>query len=165
MAQQSHQLFELFKADHRQVEKLIKQISSQSQHQHQEQFTTLRTLLSAHMQVEEKFFYPKLQPIKDMKALVEDALDEHQEARDYLGQLQKMSMDAEEWQETFAKMHEGLSHHIEDEEQEIFPKCTEFLKDQDLADIARKCVQEKEKILSRPEPAKAKKSPRKEAHI
>ncbi|GAB7025509.1 hemerythrin domain-containing protein [Geotalea toluenoxydans] len=149
MAQQSHQFFELLKNDHRRAEQLMQQVSAASREQRQEPFITLRNELQAHFQIEEKFFYPKLLPIQDMKALVEDALDEHQEAKDLLSQLERIGFAAKDWQETFSELEDGIRHHHEDEEQEIFPKCTQFLKDQELTDMARKSVQEKEHFLTR----------------
>jgi iron-sulfur cluster repair protein YtfE (RIC family) len=170
MAQQSHQFFELLKKDHRRAEELIQQISASSRQQRQMPFTTLQRELQAHFRIEEKFFYPKLLPINDMKALVEDALDEHEEAKDLLSRLERLSFESTDWDETFENLKEGISHHIQDEEQEIFPRCTQFLKDQDLTDMARKSVQEKEQISSRAAAGRtgragaAKKTTRKEVH-
>jgi hemerythrin superfamily protein len=149
MAQQSHQFFELLKKDHRRAEQLMEQISAASRDQRQQPFITLRNELQAHFQIEEKFFYPRLLPIQDMKALVEDALDEHQTAKDLISQLGSTGFTSAEWQEIFEKFQEGILHHHGDEEQEIFPKCTQFLKDQDLADMARKSMEEKQHILAR----------------
>ncbi|WP_243374219.1 hemerythrin domain-containing protein [Geotalea sp. SG265] len=149
MAQQAHQFFELLKKDHRRAEQLMQQISAASRDQRQQPFSTLHMELAAHFQIEEKFFYPKLLPIEDMKALVEDALDEHQTAKDLISQLERTGFASEEWLEIFEKLDEGIRHHHEDEEQEIFPRCTQFLKDQDLTDMARKSVQEKEQLLAR----------------
>lgn len=170
MAQQSHQFFEMLKKDHRRAEELIQQISASSRQQRRETFTTLQNELQAHFQIEEKFFYPKLLHIQDMKALVEDALDEHQEAKDLLTQLEEIGFESEDWDETFGSLDEGIRHHLQDEEQEIFPRCTQFLKDQDLANMARKSVQEKELIMSRANAGRqgkagaAKKTIRKEVH-
>lgn len=149
MAQQAHQFFELLKNDHRRAEQLMQQISAASPDQRRQPFATLRDELSAHFRIEEKFFYPKLLPIQDMKALAEDALDEHQTAKDLLSLLEGIDFATAGWLEIFEKLQEGISHHHEDEEQEIFPRCTQFLKDRDLADMARKSVQEKELISAR----------------
>lgn len=159
MAQQSNKLFELLIKDHRHAEQLMKKISAASPQQRQDPFITLRNELQAHFRIEEKFFYPKLRPITDMKALVEDALDEHEEAKDLLARMDKMGVAAKDWQETFTKLEEGIQHHHEDEEQEIFPKCTQFINSQELNDMAAKCVQEKEHFFSRTAAARGTKKP------
>jgi hemerythrin-like domain-containing protein len=146
---QSHQFFELLKTDHRHVERLMEQISAASTQQRQPAFNTLRNELQAHFLIEEKFYYPRLQPVQDMKALVEDALDEHEEAKALLEQLNRRGVETEEWHEIFLKLEEGIRHHHEDEEQEIFPNSTQFLSDNEFNDIAVKCVREKEQFFAR----------------
>ena len=50
-------------------------------------------------------------------------------------------------------MQQGIQHHVQDEEQKIFPQCTEFMNDSQLDQIAQQCISEKEK--SRPSQAAA----------
>ena len=145
MAQKVHQLFQLLEKDHREAEQMMKQLDSCSQNQREEVFIELRDELSEHMQLEEKHFYPKLKQISEMKEQVQDALEEHKESKEFLAQLEEMGTDAREWQETFSEMQQGIQHHVQDEEQKIFPQCTQFLNDRQLDEIAQKCIQDKEK--------------------
>ncbi|MBT1073428.1 hemerythrin domain-containing protein [Pelotalea chapellei] len=143
--QSSKQLFDLLKSDHRQAEKLMKQIESASYEKREALFAILKQELTLHMQMEEKEFYPKLQKIAEMSDQVEDALQEHKEAREYLAELEDLDQDEDEWLSSFQDMQEGIQHHVEDEEQEIFPDCKKFLSEEQLGEIAQKCIQMKEK--------------------
>ena len=44
--------------------------------------------------MEEKYFYPKLKQISEMKELVQDALQEHKETKEFLAQLEKIGAEA-----------------------------------------------------------------------
>lgn len=145
MAQQKHQLFELLKQDHRQAEQMMEEIESASEDTRQEVFFNLKAALQEHMQLEEKHFYPPLQKIAEMKEMVQDALDEHQETKDYLSQLEEIDFDSDDWIETFDSMQEGIQHHVQDEEKKIFPKCAQLLNQEQLDKIGEKCAQEKQK--------------------
>ena len=120
------------------------------------------------MQVEEKYFYPKLKQISEMKEQVQDALQEHKEAKEFLAELEEMGTDAPEWQDTFSQMQQGIQHHVQDEEQKIFPQCTQFISDRQLDQIAQQCIQDKEKARpSRTAAGKgaARKQPKKQAQV
>jgi len=145
MAQKVPQLFQLLEKDHREAEQMMKQLHSVSQNQREDLFLNLRDELTEHMQVEEKYFYPKLKQIGEMRELVQDALQEHKEAKDFLAELEDMGTDAPEWQDTFRQMQQGIKHHVQDEEQKIFPQCTQFINDSQLDQIAQQCIREKEK--------------------
>ena len=160
MAQQKQQLFELLKQDHRQAEQMMEQIESASEDERQEVFSSLKEHLQEHMQMEEKQFYPQLQKISEMKEMVQDALEEHQETKDYLSQLDEMDFDSDDWVETFDTMQEGIQHHVQDEEKKIFPKCAQLLSQEQLDKIGEKCTQEKQKAQpSRTAPGGRKKAP------
>ena len=141
----AQQLFELLKRDHRQVEKWMTQIENGAEDEREELFVTLQDALEKHMQLEEKHFYPQLKKIKEMKDLATDALEEHDNAKNLLSQLEELDIEDDEWLSTFQEMREGLQHHIQDEEKKIFPKCTQLMTEQQLQEIGQKCIDEKEK--------------------
>jgi len=111
----------------------------------EELFITLQDALEKHMQMEEKHFYPQLKKIKDMKELVTDALEVHDNTKNFLSQLEELDIDDDEWLSTFQEMREGVQHHVQDEEKKIFPKCTQLMTDQQLQEIGQRCIDEKER--------------------
>lgn len=167
--QNSKQLFELLKTDHREAEKLMKQIESTAHEKREDLFATLKQKLTLHMQIEEKELYPKLQKIEEMEDQVEDALQEHREAREYLADLEDLDQDEDEWLSSFQDMQEAIQHHVEDEEEEIFPDSKKFLSEEQLSEIGQRCMQMKQQ--SQPsssrtagQPKQAKKQPASRSH-
>jgi hemerythrin-like domain-containing protein len=139
------QLFELLKRDHRQVEKWLTQIENGAEKQREEVFTTLQDALEKHMQMEEKLFYPQLKKISELKTLAADAVEEHETAKNLLSQLEEQDVEDKQWITDFQELSEGLQHHIQDEEQKIFPACTKYMPEQLLREIGQKCTDEKER--------------------
>lgn len=147
--QPAQQLFDLLKKDHRMVEKMMKQIESASEDERENLFLPLKEALTEHMLMEEKEFYPRLKKISQMQDAVQDALDEHSEAKEYLSELEDTDVDDDDWITTFQSMREGIEHHIDDEEKEIFPECRKHLDARAFEEIAQRCMQIKDKA-SRP---------------
>lgn len=144
----AQQLFDLLKRDHRQVEKWMTQIEDGPESQREELFTTLQDALEKHMQMEEKYFYPQVKKIKELKDLATDAIEEHEQAKNFLSQLEDMDLDDEEWLTTFSEMRQGILHHVQDEEKKVFPGCTQHMDAKILQEIGEKCIQEKERTTT-----------------
>ncbi|GFO66532.1 hemerythrin [Geomonas limicola] len=154
----AQQLFDLLKRDHRQVEKWMTQIEDGPVNQREELFTTLQDALEKHMQLEEKHFYPQVKKIKELKDLATDAIEEHEQTKNFLSQLEDMDLDDEEWLTSFAEMRQGILHHVQDEEKKVFPGCTQHMDAKLLQEIGEKCIQEKEQTTtSRSSGSKGKK--------
>lgn len=163
------QIFEILKKDHREAEQMMKQIHQVDPEERELIFINLKEALREHMQMEEKEFYPRLQEFDEMDDLVDDALEEHDETKEFLNDLEEIDdFEAKEWQTTFQKMQKGVEHHIQDEEKEIFPECTKYLDAQQLDEIAKKCLQLKEKSQApqtKSTTTKAKKQTKKNAEV
>jgi iron-sulfur cluster repair protein YtfE (RIC family) len=139
------QLFELLKRDHRQVERWMTQIEDGAESEREDLFTTLQDALEKHMQLEEKHFYPQLKKVSELKSLAADAVEEHEQVKNFLSQLEDLDVDDDEWISIFTEMRQGILHHVQDEEKKIFPGCTKFMSAQLLRDIGEKCTEDKER--------------------
>ncbi|UFS72117.1 hemerythrin domain-containing protein [Geomonas sp. RF6] len=151
MAQQKQpQLFELLKKDHREVDQLLSQLEGGSEDQREELFSTLQEEFTEHCQLEEKFFYPQMKKINELKDLVQDALEEHSQAKELLVQLEDVIDDDDEFQSALSEFKESVQHHVKEEESKVFKRTSDFISDDQLRDIAMKCMQEKEKLHPSP---------------
>jgi len=158
--QKEPQLFDLLKKDHRQVEQIMSQLEDVSEEQREELFSALQDEYTEHCQLEEKFFYPQLQKVNELKELAEDALEEHGQTKDLLAQLEDLLDEEDEFDSTFEEFRDAVQHHVKEEENKVFRRCTDFISDQQLRDIAMKCVQEKEKLHPSPSGGGSKKKSR-----
>lgn len=76
--------------------------------------------LSLHAQLEDEVFYPALRDRLDDPSLVEEAMVEHQSARDLIEQLEGADPDEDLYDARFKVLGEYVNHHIEEEEGELF---------------------------------------------
>ena len=52
---------------------------------------------------------------------------EHVEVEEYLAKLSRLSIDGEKWMEQFGELKHAVSHHVKEEEEEIFEKAKQVL--------------------------------------
>jgi len=140
----AQQLFDLLKKDHRQVEQTMEKMIAAEPDQREMLFFRFRDLMEPHMRIEETYFYPLLEKISEMRDLVRDALQEHREARDHIRDLAQKGENSQQWLQTVKLMQKGILHHIEDEEKEVFPRCTRWIDERQLHQVAQQYLREKE---------------------
>lgn len=79
--------------------------------------------LTVHAQVEEEVFYPALRDASpDAAALLDEALAEHQEARQMIAQLKAMGRADPAMDALVAELNRAIEHHVKEERDELFPK-------------------------------------------
>ena len=118
---------ELLMADHRNVEKLFKKYEKlvENEASYNEKGALAATIcaeLTVHTQVEEEIFYPAARDILDEEDLVDEAVVEHASAKDLITQLADMSPDDDLYDAKIKVLSELIEHHVEEEEDEMFPK-------------------------------------------
>ncbi len=80
------------------------------------------TELTIHSQVEEEFFYPALREALDDTSMLDEAEVEHGIASQLIAELESMQPDDELYDAKFTVLGEYVRHHIEEEQEKIFPK-------------------------------------------
>ena len=78
--------------------------------------------LLIHMAIEEALFYPPVRKAISEKDLVKEGKEEHEEAKDLIRKLGDLDLASAEFDTTMQKLFEGVTHHVDEEEQEMFPK-------------------------------------------
>lgn len=110
--------------EHREVEKLVEKLKDSEEGKEREQILDeLSESLEVHMEVEERFVYPIAQEIAEEEE-VEEADNEHDLLRNGLKTLYEMK-DEPGFGAAVDMFKSGLSHHVEDEESEMFPQLRE----------------------------------------
>jgi hemerythrin superfamily protein len=118
---------ELLKEDHRNVEKLFKEyeklVEDDGSYNEKEALAaTICAALTVHAQIEEEIFYPAARDILDEEDLIDEAVVEHASAKDLIAQLSDMSPDDDLYDAKVKVLSELIEHHVEEEEDEMFPK-------------------------------------------
>ncbi len=92
-------------------------------------FEELRTQITAHAAAEEESLYATMLAEPELRDDARHSVAEHKEISDYLGELAKMEPGSSDWDEKFAHMRHRYEHHIDEEEQEMFPAAEKELPD------------------------------------
>lgn len=120
---QDHDAIEQMIADHREVQKLFKKfekLDEQDEAAKQEIIEQTCMALTAHAQLEEELFYPAVKDEIKSPDLIDEAQVEHDVAKQLIARLQEGTMDTAERDATFKVLTEYVSHHVEEEETELF---------------------------------------------
>jgi hemerythrin-like domain-containing protein len=118
---------ELLAADHREVESLFERYEQEKEGDEDARKTLAERIcgeLKVHTQVEEEIFYPWLRDHledEDM-SLVEEAQVEHNGARDLIEQIEAAGSIDAEYNAKVKVLGEYVKHHVNEEENGIFPK-------------------------------------------
>lgn len=131
---------ELMKQDHDKIKELFDQAlgntdpSARASLLHQ-----IRAELMAHEKMEEDVFYPALRAGGEKaKEIVLEGYVEHHVIDVILDELLEVPEEDEMWQAKLKVLKENLSHHIEEEEGEMFTRAKEALGQQTLDELGKK---------------------------
>lgn len=117
---------ELLKQDHQAVKDLFDQIDdAEDGKQRKKLFDQIDTQLNIHAHIEETVFYPEMQKIDELKDMVEEALEEHQEVKTLLEEIEGRDPESDQFIASVEELMENVEHHVAEEEDEMFPKVRE----------------------------------------
>ncbi|UZK65481.1 hemerythrin domain-containing protein [Sphingomonas sp. M1-B02] len=124
-------IFEDLKADHDRQRALLKRVGDNpgTDQPRQDAFETLRLELQAHAAAEEESLYSTMLADPELREDARHSVAEHKEVDDYLAELIEIQFGTPEWDEKFHEMRHRYEHHIEEEEEEMFPTAAERLPD------------------------------------
>jgi hemerythrin superfamily protein len=126
-------IFSILKSDHDLHREMLAKISEKSgdSPERRDLFEAFRIEVTAHAAAEEQSLYATMLADPDLQEDGRHSVAEHKELDDLLGELQKIDMGADAWVEKFNEMRHRYEHHIEEEEDEMFPAAEqEFTKAQ-----------------------------------
>lgn len=135
------------KADHDRHRDLLQRIDAASGDERAELFEEFRVEVFAHAAAEEEALYATMLANPDLRDEARHSVSEHKEIDDYLGEIAKLDPASNEWNQRFAEMRHRYEHHIDEEEEEMFPAAAKELSDEEEARIATVFEERKPKEL------------------
>ncbi len=130
--------FVLLETDHRRFEELLKQGEETTARAKKGRTTLLETLTAAldiHELIEEKVLYPALKPHAELQDNVLEGYQEHHVADVIIKELHDLTKDDEQWGAKFKVLKENIEHHLEEEEDRMFPTARAVLSREELDDL------------------------------
>jgi hemerythrin superfamily protein len=114
----------LLKADHRKVEELFAEYEKATRSDKKQDIAnTICDELTIHAALEEKAFYPPAKEVLGKEAdLIDEASVEHASLKWLIAQLKSEGPDSDLYDAKVTVLKEYVSHHVKEEEKEMFPK-------------------------------------------
>lgn len=124
-------IFDRLKKDHDTHRALFDKMADADRDKDEKQleklFDQFKVEVSAHAAAEEETLYATMLARPDLREDAQHSVSEHKEIDDYLEELDDLKFNGEAWRKKFAEMKKRYLHHIEEEEEEMFPDAAKEL--------------------------------------
>jgi hemerythrin superfamily protein len=124
----------LLETQHRKVEALFKKLENGRSDPHAV-LEELANSLAAHMAIEQELFYPKVKEIDP--DVVNESYEEHAVAELTLKRLLMTDPEEEAFMARVTTLKELIEHHVQEEEEELFPEVEKKMEEDDLAQLGK----------------------------
>ena len=134
----------LLKEDHEKVKRLLEEgdtTTERGEKTRTELFTRLKTMLTAHEQMEEEVLYPALKAHPKARELTLEAFEEHHVVDLVLEELAATPVTDEQWGAKWTVAKENIEHHIEEEEGEMFRDIRELFSTDEREQMAARMAE------------------------
>lgn len=134
----------LLKTQHRKVEALFKKLES-GRSDKSAVLEELADSLAAHMAIEHEFLYPAAKDVDD--EMVNESFEEHSLAEVALKRLIATDLEDEAFDARVTALKELIEHHVEEEEEQLFPKLEKAIEEDTLASMGKAMKQRFEEVF------------------
>ncbi len=111
--------------DHKDVKAMFEQyegLSDRSKSSKKKLADQICHALTLHTQVEEEIFYPAVRKAIKDEDMMDEALVEHASAKELIAQIMEMDAGEDLFDAKVKVLSEQIEHHVQEEEDEMFPK-------------------------------------------
>jgi hemerythrin superfamily protein len=140
---------QVLKQDHRKVEEWFDEYDD-LQHQEGDRRSQLSdkicTALKIHAQLEEEIFYPRASEVTQDDDLIDESLVEHAIVKHLIAEIEAMEVDDDLFDAKIRVLGEMVKHHIQEEEEELFPDVESA--GMDLNAVAKELAQRQEELTA-----------------
>ena len=146
----------MLREDHRNVERLFKRFEKAGPDAHKAKRDVVDRIieeLSVHAAIEEQVFYPNVrEAVSEVEDSVLESLEEHHIVKWTLSELEGLPPDHERFEPKVTVLIESVRHHVDEEEQEMFPIVRKALGRKRLGEIGEAMAKARKTAPTRPHP-------------
>ncbi len=136
---------ELLKADHKTVSELFEKVkATEDKAAHKQLFEKINQELETHAHIEETIFYPTIIENEEIKDIVLEGIEEHKQVKTLLCEIPNLSDDSEKFEAKLKVLMEDVEHHVEEEEEEMFPLVEDAFDEDQLEELGEQMEEEKQ---------------------
>ena len=139
----------LLKADHKEVDAMFKAYDKTGDDtKKQDLANKICMALTAHAQIEEEIFYPAAYEALDQVGddLLDEAEVEHASCKALIAEIESMRVGEPLFDAKVKVLGEYIAHHVEEEENELFPECRDA--GMDLKGLGEEMAARKSELLA-----------------
>ncbi len=153
----------VLKADHQEIRKQFKRFTEAGQNATAAKgkiVDKIIELLTVHTYIENEVMYPEVRSLlPDLEDDVLESYEEHHVADVLVAELAEMTPDAERFDAKTTVLIENVTHHMDEEEQDWFPKVRAGLGRKQLRELGARMIELKQTAPTRPtQPSALKKA-------
>jgi hemerythrin-like domain-containing protein len=149
-------LIAVLTADHRTVERLFAEIetSTGDPKRRREVIDVVIAELSRHASVEEQYLYPAAREyLSAGEDLADHEITEHAEAEELMRKIVPLDTTDPQFDTLLAELIEGIRHHVQEQETELFPRLRHACTHETLVDLGRSVADARKRAPTMPHPA------------
>jgi len=140
--------------DHRTVEGLFDRFEKATSDEEREEIAkeVIREL-SVHSCIEEQVLYPFVrEAVPTLESEILEDLEEHHAVETMLAELERMPRDHERYQAKFTVIKENVKHHVQEEEENLFPKLKDAVDSETLNELGQALSAARDNAPTHPHP-------------
>lgn len=144
---------EMLKKDHEKVRGLFKKYEAAEERsaERKEIVAQISMELDVHARLEETIFYPAFREAaeKEPMKIVRESFEEHNIVKTLLRELEPMRGEDPQFEAKVTVLKENVEHHVEEEEDDLFPAAQKLFGDERLAELGAEMMDLKEELRER----------------
>ncbi|MFL6300954.1 MAG: hemerythrin domain-containing protein [Terriglobales bacterium] len=140
-------VIKLLKEDHQRVKKMLSELEDTTERatkKREELFAEVQAELRLHELVEEEIVYPAFREQSKLKDIVLEGYEEHHVVDLIMDEIAEESVTDETWAAKLKVMKENVEHHVEEEEEKMFPQARKLFSEEDLEELGRRVAARKQ---------------------
>jgi iron-sulfur cluster repair protein YtfE (RIC family) len=137
-------IYDVLSQEHKRVLGMLEEAMSSGS---KEVLFRIKAEIDPHMEGEEKLCYPLLEEKEESRDIARKAYIEHNEARALMYELEGMDEKSENWIARLSELKEVITHHVQDEEGQIFEKSRNILSQQQAEELTQKYLDFKKNYM------------------
>ena len=140
-------VIKLLKQDHQKVKKILEELEETTERattKRQQLFAEVQSELRLHELVEEEIVYPAFREQSKLKDIVLEGYEEHHVVDLIMDEIAGEPVTDETWAAKVKVMKENVEHHVEEEEDKMFPQARKLFAEEELEKLGEHVEQRKQ---------------------